>query len=923
MQNNKVKITALAIMIFLFSHAGYSQNWTWLKRGPGVNNSGIKGVAVCTDRFQNHIMITGIDSGYTGYGAGPNSFYVAKYDNLGNQLWIRECKGTKFGHDIETDSEGNIYFLSEKFNFIDNQPVSISTPFCIVKLDPNGKFKWAGPVSAVIRGIIHELVGYKPMIEIDNQNNLYFAASINTRNFQILDSSYTYPSNSSGDVFVAKFDTLGKIKWSRRFLVGNGFTNRLGGVLDIDLNNNGRLAIAGFYEANIDINGQSLGGGTSGTSNPTGRASFLTVLDANTGNSFFAKKFSSNYTNNYLTGVILKDNGSVVSCAKIRGGFIIIASAIFLPGGTDMFFTSSTGTDDPNYKQMSGNINYHYLDFDNDNAGDIYASLHVAWQNNGNINDSFNVRIQRYDTAGNFKYQGSINTLNKFWYSYAHFKIRDSIVAVTGSVVPRFNEIRVGNNVISGGPDTIFAFIGVLGQKNNLVTGTVYKDVNRNGVHDPQEPGLPNQMVSGTLGPVMAFTLANGGYRLYVDSGNTLISPNNIPLYHTSTPPQRTINFNGYGLRADSFDFGIRPIPGINDLRINFSAMNTLRPGFPVSYYILYANVGTTTLSGTYSFKFTSDLTFLSSDSATSFLSSDSAAWSFSNLQPGQTRVNFARFQVKPSVPIGTNLNQTSYIYPVINDTTPSDNKYSVFYRVRGSFDPNDKVANPNDAINIDTAHAGKQFIDYTIRFQNTGTDTAFQVRITDVISNKLDLNSFELTGSTHPCQLIFKQPNTLEFYFPNIMLPDSNINEPKSHGLVKFRIKPKTSVILTDSVYNFADIYFDYNAAVRTNTVATGFRNTVITGINDPQLNTTDLKVFPNPATDFFAYRLEKSPREALAICIYDMAGRILFSTSARGNGNTLNGQFTIEALPAGIYFLEITGSKTKYLREFIVSKK
>ena len=129
----------LLIFFILSIHIANAQNWSWIKRGPGTNVSRIKGNAITLDRFLNHIIITGIDSSNYGPGGSPVSFYVAKYDNLGNLLWQRECKGTKFAYDIETDSQGNIYFLSERFTLIDNQPVSINGSFCIVKLDPNGR----------------------------------------------------------------------------------------------------------------------------------------------------------------------------------------------------------------------------------------------------------------------------------------------------------------------------------------------------------------------------------------------------------------------------------------------------------------------------------------------------------------------------------------------------------------------------------------------------------------------------------------------------------------------------------------------------------------------------------------------------------------------------------------------------------------
>jgi uncharacterized repeat protein (TIGR01451 family) len=54
---------------------------------------------------------------------------------------------------------------------------------------------------------------------------------------------------------------------------------------------------------------------------------------------------------------------------------------------------------------------------------------------------------------------------------------------------------------------------------------------------------------------------------------------------------------------------------------------------------------------------------------------------------------------------------------------------------IRGSFDPNDKLV--NKATLPTTYNANKDRLLYTIRFQNTGTDTAFTVIVRDaVLSN-------------------------------------------------------------------------------------------------------------------------------------------------------------------------------------------
>ena len=115
------------------------------------------------------------------------------------------------------------------------------------------------------------------------------------------------------------------------------------------------------------------------------------------------------------------------------------------------------------------------------------------------------------------------------------------------------------------------------------------------------------------------------------------------------------------------------------------------------------------------------------------------------------------------------------------------------------------------------------QWLDYVIRFQNTGTDTAFNVVITDQLAANLDASSFQMLEASHPAR-IKRDDRALTFEFLNIQLPDSNVNEPLSHGYIKFRVKPLPTLGDGDMVNNRANIYFDYNAPVVTNTAVTAF---------------------------------------------------------------------------------------------------
>lgn len=149
------------------------------------------------------------------------------------------------------------------------------------------------------------------------------------------------------------------------------------------------------------------------------------------------------------------------------------------------------------------------------------------------------------------------------------------------------------------------------------------------------------------------------------------------------------------------------------------------------------------------------------------------------------------------------------------------DNKDSLRQVVTGSYDPNDKMENFDWEIYLEQLNNFRG-ITYIIRFQNTGTDTAFDIIVRDTLTAKLDPASLEIVGVSHPYTFTIKDNKYLTWTFSDVKLVDSNANEPLSHGYISYRIKSKVPLVLNDTVANSASIYFDYNPPVRTNTQLT-----------------------------------------------------------------------------------------------------
>src|SRR5690606_19417277 len=107
----------------------------------------------------------------------------------------------------------------------------------------------------------------------------------------------------------------------------------------------------------------------------------------------------------------------------------------------------------------------------------------------------------------------------------------------------------------------------------------------------------------------------------------------------------------------------------------------------------------------------------------------------------------------------------------------------------------------------------------YLIRFQNTGNDTAFTVVVRDTLDANLDVTTLNLLGYSHPMEFKVSDQGMLTFTFNNILLPDSNINEPASHGYIEYNIQSKKDLDFGTEIKNTAYIYFDFNPPIITNT--------------------------------------------------------------------------------------------------------
>ena len=256
------------------------------------------------------------------------------------------------------------------------------------------------------------------------------------------------------------------------------------------------------------------------------------------------------------------------------------------------------------------------------------------------------------------------------------------------------------------------------------------------------------------------------------------------------------------------------------------------------------------------------------------------------------------------AIPIGTILNSYAQIFPIVNDVNPSCNNATWEVTVTGSFDPND-ISVDQDTL-YSNVFPNPPFLDYLVRFQNTGTDTAFTVKILNPLDTmKLDLNSLEFVAASHTMEMRFiYHERNMEFLFNNILLPDSNVNEPASHGFVRYKIKPKSNLQVGDSIKNFAAIYFDFNEPVITNTAKTDIL--LFTGLAD-QISASKLFVYPNPSSQEINIQVSNTQGKRINLEVYNLFGQKVKSLfDGKIMSSELKQQFDISSLHQGVYLLQ-----------------
>jgi len=475
--------------------------------------------------------------------------------------------------------------------------------------------------------------------------------------------------------------------------------------------------------------------------------------------------------------------------------------------------------------------------------------------------------------------------------------IKSGITLTSGVIYPPFQPYPVNCPYLIG--------------HTNRIKGNAFVDLNSNNIYDGNDAPLAYKKITESFSGMFDFTDGAGNYEVFVtDTGNFAVSGQILNNF-SSNPSVNTSYFPAYLLIDSLNDFAYQPLSIFNDLEIYLFNQTKFRSGYNGYYKIRVKNTGTTSLSPTVVLHPDNNLQYSSATLNPAGVAIDSVYWNLPPLAPFQQLDFTIVMSVAAGLVPGTNLLSFAEALPIVGDATQANNISIADHFVSNSFDPNDISVDKDTILSIELPNP--PFLNYIIRFQNTGNDTTYIVTIDNPISNFLDMATFEFVGASHPVDIHWNHfLNQIEFSFDNILLPDSNTNVPESHGFILYRIKPKITVPVNSFILNRVSIYFDLNQPILTN-----YAQTVIatpTGIQDLPVNARNVIIYPNPFNEALNIRYSKG---VCLISVMDLSGRLIFETpvSKLSEETMLN----TSQLTKGIYLLKLTGGDSIVVKKVI----
>jgi uncharacterized repeat protein (TIGR01451 family) len=784
----------------------------------GVGWAATNGMAIDAN---GNLLFTGFFGTDTDFDPGPGTYllptnpngyydiFVLKLDSNRNFLWAEGMgsSGLDAGRDIAVDALGNVYVVGNFQGVVDFDPgpavYNLTAPaqswIFIQKLSPSGNLLWAKAIPG------NHTLEYASMAIGTNGNVLIAGQFRFSGDFD--PGAGVVMLNAPGNIpnaFVLQLDSAGNFVWVKQIEGSGGSWIKM---IALDAANNiycgGELSGTNDFDPGI------------GTYNVTSAGlydAFILKLNA-TGNFVWVKAIQG-ANNEVMNDIAVSAAGAVTFSGTTQGGTDFDPGPGTLPlpyvAAQDYFVERLDSAGNLVWAKTFGSVGD---DFAFAIALDTLESVYVT--------GSF-AELCDFDPSTNELQLSSGSTSNYF------FQKLDP----AGNLV--FAKSIRSNGTCSGNTIMLDRY------KDILIAGWMEQNVDVDpGPGNLQIPFLPFGMLLSKYRQDSCFTLA-----LNMDSIRSITCQNPLGYAEVSvfgangpatvtwntTPPTTglTANFVTSGIytalvtdaRGCAAEAGVVITAPQFPIGMDLETViipGSFMPGFTTSFQVNASNSGCTPATGQLKVTLDAMLVFTSAVPAPTSIVGDTLIWNFSSLAYGGPSFNPSVTVLTPVWAVsGDSICLTAKVLPLIGDLDTANNHTSVCTLVTSSYDPNDKRVDPPGQCYQHFVFRG-QPLRYTVRFQNTGTAPATTVRVLDGLDYNVDPTTFQIVAQSHPMVTQLLPGNILEFTFDNIQLPDSNANEPASHGYLVYEILPTAGVQAGTEIRNRASIYFDFNAPIFT----------------------------------------------------------------------------------------------------------
>ena len=710
----------LIILLLICTTTAHAQEIEWQNT---IGGSGVEFLNYTQQTSDGGYILGGrSNSGVSGDKTEPSKgdydYWVVKLDATGNIQW----QNTIGGDDADwlqsvqqTTDNGYILGGWSKSNISADKTENSqgASDFWVVKLDSIGNIQWQNTIGG------------------DSTDNLYSLQQTTDGGYILggfsissISGDKTEYSIGGSDYWVVKLDASGNIQWQ----------NTIGGYENDNLYSLQQTTDGGYI-----LGGRSMSNATGDkTENSQGLDDYWVVKIDATGNIQWQNTIGGNSWNELESIEQTSDGGYILggSSDSDNSGDKTENSQ----GDFDYWVVKLDATGNLQWQNTIGGDNWDKLKSiqqttDGSYIFGGYSSSNISGDKTENSQGNYDYWVINIDSIGNILWQNTIGGL----YAEALSSIKQTIDG--GYIIGGQSVSPISGDKTEDSQGNNDYWVIKLTDKYNLIDGKMYADVNNNTIQDVGELGVSNKMVTEQNTGRLSFSQQNGKYSLSVlDTGGFSVSASTIN-YYNSVPLVHTAYFNNINQTDSLNDFALQPNGVINDVCINLTPVSLFRSGFDATYYISYINNGTTTLTPTVIFFPDANVSFTSANVTPTSVTTDSVVWNIGALAPFQSGSIVVTVNVHTGLPIGSLINSRVRIEPVAGDANPGCNYSSWEVFTTGSFDPNDILVSRDTLFTTEIPNP--PYLDYIIRFQNTGNDTAFNVKILNPLdTNKLQLNT-------------------------------------------------------------------------------------------------------------------------------------------------------------------------------------